>query len=65
MRGTITKQIVRLLTDESGQDLPEYALLIGLVALAVIASVALLGGTISNTLNDVGTSMNGAEIAGS
>lgn len=58
------KHIHHLLTDESGQDLPEYAMLMGLVALAVIASVALLGGSISNTLNDVGTSMNSAEIAG-
>jgi Flp pilus assembly pilin Flp len=53
-----------LLRDEAGQDLPEYAVLIGLVALTVIAAVALLGGNISTTLNDVGSSMSGANIAG-
>jgi Flp pilus assembly pilin Flp len=53
-----------LLRDEAGQDLPEYAVLIGLVALTVIAAVALLGGNISTTLNDAGSSMSGANIAG-
>jgi len=38
--------------------------LIGLVALTVIAAVALLGGNISTTLNDAGSSMSGANIAG-
>lgn len=54
-----------LLNDEAGQDLPEYAVLIGLVALTVIAAVVLLGGNISATFNDVGSSMSGANIAGS
>ena len=53
-----------LLHDEAGQDLPEYAVLIGLVALTVIAAVALLGGNISTTFNDVGSSISGSNIAG-
>lgn len=53
-----------LLNDEAGQDLPEYAVLIGLVALTVIAAVVLLGDRISTTFNDVGTSMSGANIPG-
>lgn len=53
-----------LLDDEAGQDLPEYAVLIGLVALTVIAAVALLGGNISTTFNDVGSSISGSNIAG-
>lgn len=52
-----------LLNDEAGQDLPEYAVLIGLVALTVIAAVVLLGESISTTFNDVGSSMSGANIA--
>jgi len=60
-----TRQTLRkLFDDESGQDLPEYAVLIGLVALTVIAAVALLGGNISTTFNDVGSSMNSANIGG-
>lgn len=53
-----------LLNDEAGQDLPEYAVLIGLVALTVITAVVLLGGNISATFSDVGSSMSGANIAG-
>ncbi len=53
-----------LIDDEAGQDLPEYAVLIGLVALTVIAAVALLGESISTTLNEVGSSMSGANLAG-
>ena len=60
MRQTLRK----LLNDEAGQDLPEYAVLIGLVALTVIAAVVLLGGSISTTFNDVGSSMDSANIAG-
>lgn len=59
MRQTLRK----LLNDEAGQDLPEYAVLIGLVALTVIAAVVLLGGNISTTFNDVGSSMSSANIA--
>ena len=33
--------------DERGQDAAEYALLIGLIALAVVAAVTLLGGNLS------------------
>lgn len=52
------------LNDEAGQDLPEYAVLIGLVALTVVAAVVLLGGSISNTFNDVGSSLDNADIVG-
>jgi len=51
-----------LLQDESGQDLAEYAILIGLIALAVIAAVTLLGGTISDIFNDIGTELETAAI---
>lgn len=54
----------RLLRDESGQDMAEYAVLIALVALAVVASVVILGDSIANTFNDIGTSMSGANLSG-
>lgn len=54
-----------LLSDEAGQDLTEYAVLMGLVALAVITAVAFLGGRISDTFNAVGSSIGGADIVGS
>ena len=46
-----------LMVDESGQDLAEYAILIGLIALAVIVAVRLLGDTISNVFNDIGSTL--------
>jgi len=49
--------LLRLLNDESGQDLAEYAMLIGLVALAVIVAVAFLGSSISSTFADIETTI--------
>lgn len=49
-----------LWADESGQDMAEYAVLIAFLALAVMVATALLGGTIANTFNDIGSSMSGA-----
>jgi len=51
-----------LMIDESGQDLAEYAILIGLIALAVIVAVRLLGTTISNIFDDISSSLSGAGI---
>ena len=49
-----------LLLDESGQDLAEYAILIGLIAIAVIVAVTLLGNTISNVFNSIGSTLSGS-----
>ena len=38
------RTLVSLLTDESGQDLVEYAIMVGLIALAVFVAIRLLGG---------------------
>ncbi len=51
-----------LLLDESGQDLAEYAILIGLIALAVIVAVTLLGETISGVFNSIGSTLSSAAI---
>lgn len=51
-----------LMIDESGQDLAEYAILIGLIALAVIVAVRLLGTTISNIFDDISSTLSGAGI---
>ena len=59
------ENVALLLSDESGQDLPEYAVLIGLVALAVVAAIALLGDSISATFNDIGSTISSAEVASS
>ena len=46
-----------LWTDESGQDLAEYALLIALIALAVIVAVSLLGTRVANVFNTIGSTL--------
>lgn len=56
----MTHLIARFMTDEAGQDLPEYAILVGLVALTVVVAVVLLGDSISTTFNDIGSWMSGA-----
>lgn len=56
------KDQIRRLWSEAGQDLPEYAILIGLVALSVIVAVVLMGNSISTAFNDIGSSMSGAGV---
>jgi pilus assembly protein Flp/PilA len=39
--------------NERGQDLAEYAIMLGLIALVVILSLTLLGGNISNVFSSL------------
>ena len=47
-----------LRNDESGQDLAEYALLIALIAIVVIAAVTLLGGNIQTVFQDIADALS-------
>ncbi|MBC7186085.1 MAG: Flp family type IVb pilin [Calditrichaeota bacterium] len=47
------KQIWALVRREEGQTLPEYGLIIFLVAIVCIAALTLLGGNINNLLNQI------------
>ncbi|HYO45368.1 MAG TPA: Flp family type IVb pilin [Gemmatimonadota bacterium] len=47
-----------LRSDESGQDLAEYALLIALIAIVVIAAVTLLGGNINTVFTNIAGALN-------
>jgi len=49
-----------MLRREGGQGLVEYALIIALVAIVVIAALVLIGGNITNAFNSIGTSIGGA-----
>ncbi len=42
---------------QKGQGLAEYALILALIALVVIAAVVLLGGNINSIMNNVATSI--------
>lgn len=46
--------------DESGQDLAEYALLLALIAIIVIAALTLLGPAIANLFNTITDSLENA-----
>lgn len=50
--------VKRFGSDESGQDLIEYALVAGLIGLAAVAAMGALGGTISNGFNSVGSTLS-------
>jgi Flp pilus assembly pilin Flp len=40
-------------TSEKGQDLAEYSMLIGLIALLVVVSLTIIGGSINNIFNAI------------
>ncbi|MBW3660056.1 MAG: Flp family type IVb pilin [Gemmatimonadetes bacterium] len=46
-----------LWNDEAGQDLAEYALLIALIAIVVIAAVTLLGGNIMTVFENIAAAL--------
>jgi pilus assembly protein Flp/PilA len=45
------------LTEERGQGLAEYALILALIAIVAIVALIFLGGEISKIINSVGTSI--------
>ena len=54
----MNQQLRRLLTDDSGQDLVEYALLLALLTIVVIAALVLLGPVIAEFFNEVSNNLN-------
>ena len=54
----MTQQIRRIWTDESGQDMVEYALLVALLTLVVLVSMRLMGPTIATFFNNVSNNLN-------
>jgi len=47
--------VIMMFRDEEGQGLVEYALIIVLVSIALIAGLVLLKGSIYNVFNSIGT----------
>ena len=56
----ITRRLQHLFTDESGQDLIEYALVAALVGLGAIGAMRALSTKVSTTFNGVGNSLTNA-----
>ncbi len=46
-----------LATREKGQDLSEYAMLIGLIALVVVGAVTILGGNLNTVFTNIAGSI--------
>jgi len=52
--------VARLLEEDEGQGLTEYALIIALIAIIAIAALHFLGSSVTSVLNTVGSSLNQA-----
>jgi pilus assembly protein Flp/PilA len=57
---SLRSTLSRLLRDECGQDLIEYALVAAIIALGATAAMGTLAGTISNAFGTVGTKLTSA-----
>ena len=57
MAALITKLSAAVRRDEEGQGLAEYALILALIAIVVIAAVIFLGGQINTIMSNVGVSI--------
>jgi len=53
----VINRLRTLLSEDSGQDLIEYALIAALIALGALASMGSLSNYISNEFNTIGTSL--------
>ena len=53
----ITTLLTSLRTDEEGQGLAEYALILALIAIVSIVALIFLGGQVSGILSNVGVSI--------
>lgn len=52
--------MLNFLKDESGQGMSEYALILALIAIGVIAALTLLKGSIQSKFNQIGDTLNNA-----
>ena len=50
--------IKRFVNDTEGADATEYALMIGLIALAIVVAVQTLGNNLRNGFNAIGNTVN-------
>jgi pilus assembly protein Flp/PilA len=57
---SMTQLLKNLMTEESGQDLIEYALVAALVGLGAVASMKSLSNSIATAFNGVGTALSNA-----
>jgi pilus assembly protein Flp/PilA len=54
--------IKRFITDDQGADLIEYALLAGLISLAAVATLGIVGTSITGLFTKISTKLNGITV---
>lgn len=54
----LVKRVRGFIVNEEGQGLVEYALIIALVAIVVLAAISILGKKVSNVYTNVGEALN-------
>lgn len=53
----LVKRVRGFIVNEEGQGLVEYALIIALVAIVILAAISILGRKVSNTYTNVGAAL--------
>ena len=57
---SLTTNLKHMLSDDSGQDLIEYALIASLVGLVAVASLRTLNGAIATVFTNISNTLTGA-----
>ena len=57
MGATVIKMIRQLWTEEQGQDVAEYAVMLAVILVIVIGTVRLIGGNANNVFSQVSSQM--------
>jgi len=57
MGATVMKMIRQLWTEEQGQDVAEYAVMLAVILVIVIGTVRLIGGNANNVFSQVSSQM--------
>jgi Flp pilus assembly pilin Flp len=57
MGANVIKNLCRLWSEESGQDVAEYAVMLAVILVIVIGTVRLIGGNANNVFSQVGSQM--------
>jgi Flp pilus assembly pilin Flp len=55
--GVVMSQILRLCSNEEGQDIAEYAVMLAVILVLVIGTVRLVGGNANNAFSSVANSL--------
>jgi len=58
LKQTMLKQVKRFMRDEEGATAIEYGLIVGLIAVVLIAAFTLLGGNLSTLFNAASTAVS-------